>query len=268
MEFRLLGPLEVRGEHGIVKVGGVFPQSVLVALLLQPQRVVPLEQLVAAVWGERPPARAGMYAQNLVSALRRAFRSAQVVDDLLVRRGSGYLIQVGAEQIDVELFTCGVVRADRLLAAGDMEGAVEELVAALARWQGAALDGLTTPYFRPVAKRLEERRLQTWEQRIRLEVSLGRPADAIAELVELADSHPFNESFHSLLMLVLYRVGRRADSLAVYHAARGALVDELGIEPSQLLQRLHDAILRADDGVVQTIADELGSPAFGYRGGR
>lgn len=264
LEFRLLGPIEVRSGHGTVKVGGVNPRSVLAALLLQPNRVVSLEQLVAAVWGEHPPAPAGTYAQNLVSALRRAFRGAQVVDELIIRKGSGYLIKVEADQVDVEVFGRGVAHADGLVAAGDEHGAVKELVAALELWRGVALDGLTSPYFRPVVKRLEERRLQAWEQRIRLEVSLGRHADMIAELVELADSHPFHESFHSLLMLVLYWAGRRAEALRAYHEARRVLVDELGLEPSQQLQRLHDAILRADDRAVETIAEELGcSPAIG-----
>ena len=47
-------------------------------------------------------------------------------------------------------------------------------------------------------------------------------------------------------MLALYRCGRQADALAAYRAARQALVDELGLEPSAALQDLERAILRHD----------------------
>ena len=47
-------------------------------------------------------------------------------------------------------------------------------------------------------------------------------------------------------MLALYGSGRQAEALHVYQATRRALVDELGIEPSQELQRLERQILNQD----------------------
>jgi hypothetical protein len=47
-------------------------------------------------------------------------------------------------------------------------------------------------------------------------------------------------------MLALYRAGRQAESLEHYRARRAALLDELGLEPSQQLQRLERAILNQD----------------------
>ena len=48
-------------------------------------------------------------------------------------------------------------------------------------------------------------------------------------------------------MLALYRGGRQAEALQVYQDTRRLLVDELGIEPSQALQRLEQAILRQEE---------------------
>ena len=258
MEFQLLGPIEARSEQGAVVLGGALSRSILAALLLQPNRTVPTKQLIDAAWGESPPAGARTLVQNRVSTLRRILREARPEDELITTMGSGYLMQLEAGQLDVEVFTNRAANADRLAESGDPAGAADELAAALALWRGPALDGVTTPYLKTAAQRLEEQRLRAWERRIRLDVSLGRHADLVPELTGLADAHPYHETFHALLMLVLYRTGRHADALAAYRRTRSTLTGQLGLEPSGLLQRLHDAILRADIWAAQSIADQLG----------
>lgn len=258
MEFQLLGPIEARSEQGAVALGGALSRSILAALLLQPNRTVPTKQLIDAAWGESPPAGARTLVQNRVSTLRRILREAGPEDELITTMGSGYLIQLEDGQLDAEVFTNGAAHADRLAESGDPAAAADELAAALALWRGPALDGLTTPYLRTAAQRLEEQRLRAWERRIRLDVSLGRHADLVPELTGLADAHPYHETFHALLMLVLYRTGRHADALAAYRRMRTTLTGQLGLEPSGLLQHLHDAILRADTWAAQSIAEQLG----------
>jgi DNA-binding SARP family transcriptional activator len=55
--------------------------------------------------------------------------------------------------------------------------------------------------------------------------------------------HPFRESAAGFLMLSLLRSGRRADALAIYESVRGALRDELGIDPGTALQDLYIQVL-------------------------
>ena len=268
MEFQLLGPIEARSEQGAaVALGGALSRSILAALLLQSNRTVPTKQLIDAAWGESPPAGARTLVQNRVSTLRRILREVRPGDELITTMGSGYLIQLEPKQLDLEVFTEGAARAERLAESGDPAGAADELASALALWRGPALDGLTTPYLRTAAQRLEEQRLRAWERRIRLDVSLGRHADLVPELTGLADAHPFHETFHALLMLVLYRTGRHADALAAYRRMRATLTGQLGLEPSGLLQHLHDAILRADTWAAQSIAEQLGCATTPVPGG-
>ena len=58
-------------------------------------------------------------------------------------------------------------------------------------------------------------------------------------------------------MTALYRSGRQAEALDAYQAARRALVDGLGIEPSPALQELERAILQQDPA----LAIEATAPA-------
>src|SRR5438045_9056223 len=70
LEYRILGPLEVRRGTDVVPVAGGNQRKVLLALALEPNRSVSREQLIDALWGERPPGRAKNALQVHVSALR------------------------------------------------------------------------------------------------------------------------------------------------------------------------------------------------------
>ena len=47
-------------------------------------------------------------------------------------------------------------------------------------------------------------------------------------------------------MLALYRSARQAEALEAYRVARAELSEELGLEPSEQLRQLEQAILRQD----------------------
>jgi DNA-binding SARP family transcriptional activator len=93
---------------------------------------------------------------------------------------------------------------------------------------------------------MEELRLTALEQRIEVDLALGRHAELIGELEELIADQPLRERVRGQLMLALYRSGRQAEALEAYRAARSALLEELGIEPSAPLRELEKAILRQD----------------------
>ena len=57
-QFRLLGPLEVRLDGSSVVLRAGKHRALLAALLLRPNRVVPVTELVEHVWGDAPPAQA------------------------------------------------------------------------------------------------------------------------------------------------------------------------------------------------------------------
>ena len=74
----------------------------------------------------------------------------------------------------------------------------------------------------------------------------GRAADDVALLEELAARDPLRESVTVQLVRALYAANRQADALAAYDRCRGALADELGVEPTPALRQVRAAVLAHD----------------------
>jgi DNA-binding SARP family transcriptional activator len=241
LEFRLLGPLEVRdGEHA-VSVPRQKQRALLAVLLLHAGRAVSKERLIDELWGEQPPKMAKGALENYVSQLRKVLGKT-----MLTTQPGGYLLQAEPEQIDV-------FRFERLIADARRENTevrAAKLVEALSLFRGPPLADLVfEPFAEVEVLRLEELELAAREDLIEAELELGRHAEVISELEALIAKHPYRERLRAQLMLALYRSGRQVDALAVYQSARRTLVDQLGIEPSEGLQELEQAILRQDDAL-------------------
>lgn len=82
--------------------------------------------------------------------------------------------------------------------------------------------------------------------KIELRMQLGLYETAVAELRILVAEYPLVESFHVDLVESLYRVGRRSDAIAAYHAFRIRLQDELGVEPVRRAQALYMQVISAE----------------------
>jgi DNA-binding SARP family transcriptional activator len=237
MEFRLLGPLEARAGGGLLPLGGAKQRALLALLLLNANRVVARERLVDELWGEQPPETAVESLQVYVSRLRKVLPKGA-----LVTRPPGYALEVDPEAIDLQRFERLVAEARE----AEPAQASRLLAEALALWRGPPLAEFSELFAQAESRRLEERHLAALEQHIAADLELGRHAEVVSELEGLVLDHPLRENLRGLQMLALYRAGRQADALAAYQAARAALVDELGLDPGQSLQRLEQAILRHD----------------------
>ena len=65
MDYRMLGPLEVRDHSGEpLPLGAGRPRVLLGLLLVRANELVTSERVVAELWGERPPATAAQMVQN------------------------------------------------------------------------------------------------------------------------------------------------------------------------------------------------------------
>jgi DNA-binding SARP family transcriptional activator/tetratricopeptide (TPR) repeat protein len=260
VRFELLGPLRAWREDVSINLGPVQQRVVLAVLLLQQNRLIGRQQLVNAVWGEAEPRYAANLLHRHVSGLRSVLglgRNFAAASGRLAWMDGGYLLTVPAGGVDLELFDQEVDRARQARAARDLAAATGLLRGALARWRGPVCDGLSSPFLDAQRERLNERRINVVEECIELDLTVGGRVDLLTELRQLVAEYPFRENLHGLLMLALYRSGRRADALAAFQDVRHLLRKELGVEPAARLQRLHQQILTADPELAAPAHEEL-----------
>ncbi|GAA2989077.1 hypothetical protein GCM10017559_06260 [Streptosporangium longisporum] len=246
LSFRVLGPLEVLVGERRVSIGGARQRITLATLVLRAGRVVPVDLIAEAIWGEHPPPTARRQVIICVSGLRRAFQEAGAPPDLLVTSPPGYVLQAGPDDVDVLLAERLATKARAAEAEGDLTGAARWFAEACDLWRGPALAGIESAFAEAEARRLDDRHLTLTEERVQLELALGRHRELIDDLAVFVDANPLRERLRAQLMLARYRCGRRAEALDTYRIGRAQMVGELGIEPGTELQALHDAILRDD----------------------
>ena len=255
MHFRVLGPLEVDAGGGLIPLGGPKQRAVLAHLLLRANQLVPADTLVDGIWGDDPPEKARNVIQTYVSHLRKA-----VGRDRIESLAPGYRLRLDHSELDATRFDALMRDAKKTLSA-DANIAVGTLDDALALWRGPALADLADqPSLLAEAARLDELRLEAQEVRVEGLMASGAEARATGELEALLAQHPWRERLWGLLMLGLYRDGRQAEALTAFQRAREILADELGIDPSPELLRLHERILKQDPGL-----ELRGEPLRGYR---
>ncbi len=210
-----------------------------------------------------PPPTAAKNVQGYVARLRRTLG-----EGVLVTQTPGYALRIDEQLLDSSRFRALVEEARH----EEPAAAAERLREALALWRGPPLADFTyEPFAQEEIRRLEDLRLSALEDRIEVDLALGRHEDVVAELESLVRSHPLRERLQGELLVAFYRCGRQAEALEAYRAARHRFVDELGVEPSPELQRLERSILEHDPSLQAPPRSEprvpvSAAPRIGRRG--
>jgi predicted ATPase/DNA-binding SARP family transcriptional activator len=257
VSFGILGPLELRAGGTSLPVGGPKQRALLALLLMRANEVFPRDELVEELWAAEPPSTAVNALQGYVKDLRRSFNAVEAKAfgaDRLVTRAPGYLLRIEPGELDLDVFERLVSEARRDVRDGSPAFAASKLRDALDLWRGPALAEFSGELLHAERLRLEELRLAALEERVDADLARGRHKELVSELTALVAEHPLRERLRGQLMVALYHSGRQADALDVYSHTRRTLVDELGIEPSVGLQRLHQAMLRQDPSLDPAIA--------------
>ncbi|WP_162605876.1 ATP-binding protein [Jiangella aurantiaca] len=243
LQVRLTGELTVVRAGRVLAAGEVADRkgrTLLALLAVAGGRLVPVDRIVEALWGEQGPRRPAASVATLVSRLRAALGP-----DVVTGGRSGYRLGDGT-QVDLH-------RAAELVAEAEIRLANAEPAIALAAAQ-AALDLVGS------APLLADEGDAPWagEGRRRQADVVGRARAVAAEAglrtgdvgVSLAAAEaaaaaePLDERPARALMRAYDAVGEPARALAVFERLRAGLAAELGIDPAPSTRELHVAILR------------------------
>ncbi|MFD9006310.1 BTAD domain-containing putative transcriptional regulator [Streptomyces sp. NPDC059582] len=264
LSFKVLGPLAVSAgeEEETVPLGGGRQRTILALLALTPGRVVPVDTMVDAVWNSSPPPTARTQVAICVAALRKLFKSAGVTDDVIVTAHPGYVLNTEGHRFDSADFSGLVQQAEQTAEEGRLPDAAQLYAQALRLWRGPAFAGVGGQPVEDEAARLEEHRLNAYDDLTLVHLELGRHQELIPELAAMVREHPLRERTRHHLMLAQYRSGRRADAMETYRDARDQFIEELGIDPGPDLNELHDAILRDDPSLAPAPSSAARRPAL------
>jgi len=246
----LLGPLNVTVDGRNVALGGPRQIAVLARLMVTPDQVVSMDQLIASVWDGDEPAQPHVTIRSYVSNLRRAIepnRRRRSADSCLASSPPGYRLDIDPMAVDWVRFQRLVDGARDRVVAGDCAGAVPIVRRALALWRGDPCSGLpTSEVFETHRVRLQALRQTAVELLYESLLHLGEHDAVAAEIEAAIVEDPLRERLTELGMLAFYRVGRQSEALALGRRLRNRLLDDLGIDPSPSIVDMELRILNHD----------------------
>jgi DNA-binding SARP family transcriptional activator len=225
LEFRMLGPLEVRANGVSLDLGGDWARWLLARLLLDANRAVPFERLSEDLLGVSPSPSATRMLGFASSQLRKALG-----EDVIASGPDGYELRVDWTRTDVHRFEqIAAVGRERLTAGSPIEAA-EVLRLALGLWRGEPLgDFGGEAWARPEVARLEELRLGTIEDQIDAGLA-GGGAGVLAMVSQLVVHYPRRGRLRAQLIRALFVDGREDEANDALEDARRFFTDELAME--------------------------------------
>ncbi|MFH9106075.1 BTAD domain-containing putative transcriptional regulator [Streptomyces albus] len=256
MRYLILGPSEARDEADRpLPLSGQRLRALLAALALRAHGCAPVSPrtLIEEIWADAEddamPENAPAALQALVGRLRRAL-GKEAVESL----PGGYRLRVDPDRDEVDLhrFERLAAEGERALADGDPAHAADLLREALALWRGPALADL--PDRATAAARAEALRHAALHRRFAADLALGRAAQILPELRQLAPEHPLDEPLQVLRLRALHESGRTAEALAEYESVRRGIATRLGADPGAELRALHAELLAAGTPRPGTVA--------------
>jgi DNA-binding SARP family transcriptional activator len=246
VEFRILGPVELLSCGKNYKLGARKERGVLAVLLWELGYPIPAETLVSRIWGDDASDGAFESLYQNVSRLRKRLRNAGGTGRELPNRSGSYVLDVSRQDVDAWRFRALRDDARAAAAHGDDELAVTLFAEAEALWRGVPLDGLDGDWVEGIRARLNEERLHAAAHRIRAGLRLGRHADLVGEIADLAHQHPPNEALVELHLRALYGSGRQAEALSAYLQAERRWRNDFGGNLGPALRDLHQLMLHDD----------------------
>lgn len=244
--FTVLGGLGVEINSAAAGLGTRKQRVLLAQLILADGDPVSADRLIDGVWGDAPPDRAAASLQAYISGLRKTLepeRPPRAPPSVVLTRGSGYLLSVGDDDVDLRRFRRLVEVGRDHAQNGEFDSATTVLAEALEMYR-PLLPEFTGMGFRDeAAVRMDRMLAAARELSFESRLHTGDIRLLATELEAAVGHSPLDEGLWALLATALYRLGRQSAALESIAAARRTLNVEIGVDPGPRLRQLERDIL-------------------------
>ncbi|GAB3887135.1 hypothetical protein GCM10029964_052620 [Kibdelosporangium lantanae] len=190
MRYELLGPLRIiqAGEPRSITAPKI--ETLLATLLTRANTVVHSEELLAEIWGSKPPARARAALHVYVSQLRKTVVDPQLHGAVIRTHAQGYVLNVDCSQLDVtELQALHAAGRDQV--ASDPAEALATFTKAARLFRGPVLGGIRNGMIIDAfARWANEVRLECLGSIAQCSLRLGRHRELVSDLSTWVEEHP------------------------------------------------------------------------------
>ncbi|WP_225859427.1 AfsR/SARP family transcriptional regulator [Streptomyces albicerus] len=246
----------MRGETEI-DLGPPKRLALLALLLLRAPGPLTLSEAVDILWDEEPPTSAVNVVHRHIGALRRTLEPelrSRTDAEHLVRAADGYRLLADTSTSDLLRFRDLRAEAQLAVRGGAPAQAAADFVEALRLWRGPVVAAGSSVARHPAFTSVGHEFVATVKEAADA-VLTAAPAlteEVLTMLRRAVESHPFDEALHSRVIAALAATGRQAEALQQFETIRGALAEELGVEPGPELRAaqqhlLHRRVSRAPD---------------------
>jgi LuxR family transcriptional regulator, maltose regulon positive regulatory protein len=246
----VLGPFELRAGGTRISDRGWRTnkaKELFALLLIDRQRAVSRDDLVAQLWPDTDAASALSNFHFTLHALRKALASAGASEATSVVRGdTGYRLALPPSiHVDLEVFQRSLRRGREAQENGRSREAIQHLRAAVAVHRGKFLADLTAPWIERQREETDRQLVAAAKELATLELEWKEPKSAIRPLEKMLELEPYDEEAHRLLMRAHHESGDHALAIRHYQALEAMLHRDLGAAPETATRELYQRIRRA-----------------------
>lgn len=242
IRIQLCGTLavEINSQRIDHKLRGRQARLMISYLVLHRLRPVRRDELIDALWPERPPAATDAALSALLSKLRPLLPTGTLSGRKELR-----LILPADAFVDIEVAREAIHRAESALTQQQYPQAWSASQGPLFTARRSFLPDEVADWIQDVHRELDALYLRALECYAHACLGVGGTELAAAERSgrELIARSPYRENGYRHLMQALARTGNTAEALHVYEQLRILLRDELGVTPSTETRNLHAKLL-------------------------
>lgn len=248
--LRVLGSLSAFRGQAKIPLGTPKQQALLGLLALRANEVAERDEIVNFLWGDDIPDSFDQLVHTYVYRIRLILKAHDSTQDggmALLRRASGYELQINENQLDLLDFQRLSAEAQQARNANDAMREFSLLGDMLSLWRGNVLEG-TSPSLcsHPVAINSSAQRIGSALRFAELGISLEEYGEVIDKTGPVALGSPLHEGLHASLITALAGAGQRAEALELFTTIDMRLRRQSGIGAGPQLREAQDSILGAD----------------------